>query len=207
MIESHNQTALPGDPPLLPGELLSYIGQYLLPICFSIYIDHFFYLMTEHKITYLDNFLGGIEGSVFITSYKMYFKSEQNPDNSVCLTYMYMYIHIHKNIHILYMYNIHVKTLHTYMYVHKYTHTYIHTYIYTYIHTYIHTYMHTYMYMHTYIHTHSLIGAYISCYCFIMEFLNYTYLIRQSFKSIISHFNSLTISLLLYSFFRKTALF
>ena len=83
--------------------------------------------MTEHKITYLDNFLGGIEGSVFITSYKMYFKSEQNPDNSVCLTYMYMYIHIHKNIHILYMYNIHVKTLHTYMYVHKYTHAYIHT--------------------------------------------------------------------------------
>ena len=66
--------------------------------------------MTEHKITYLDNFLGGIEGSVFITSYKMYFKSEQNPDNSVCLAYMYMYIHIHKNIHV------HVHTL--YMYIH-----------------------------------------------------------------------------------------
>ena len=27
MLESQAQTALPGDPPLLPGELLSYIGK------------------------------------------------------------------------------------------------------------------------------------------------------------------------------------
>lgn len=52
--EAITATALPGDPPLLPGELLSYIA---------------------HDITYLDPFLGACTGSLYITDYKMYFKS------------------------------------------------------------------------------------------------------------------------------------
>ncbi|CAI8029271.1 Myotubularin-related protein 2 [Geodia barretti] len=52
--EAITATALPGDPPLLPGELLSFIA---------------------HDITYLDPFLGARTGSLYITDYKMYFKS------------------------------------------------------------------------------------------------------------------------------------
>lgn len=40
----------------------------------------------EHKITYLDHFLGATEGTVYITSYKMYFKSDPNPKNTVSLS-------------------------------------------------------------------------------------------------------------------------
>jgi hypothetical protein len=52
--EAITATALPGDPPLLLGELLCYIA---------------------HDITYLDPFLGARTGSLYITDYKMYFKS------------------------------------------------------------------------------------------------------------------------------------
>lgn len=45
--------------------------------------------LIEHKITYLDHFLGAIEGSVFITSYKMYFRSDPDPDNPVNNIYIY----------------------------------------------------------------------------------------------------------------------
>lgn len=49
----------------------------------------------EHKITYLDHFLGATEGTVYITSYKMYFKSDPNPKNTVSLSLsltMFLYV-------------------------------------------------------------------------------------------------------------------
>ena len=102
-------TALPGDPPLLPGELLSYIGEPTLSLSLSLSISisissspslslfswrcvcltvwqcvHVINLFPAclptrvspaHDITYLDPFLGALTGSVYITDYKMYFKS------------------------------------------------------------------------------------------------------------------------------------
>lgn len=67
LVEAITATALPGDPPMLPGELLSFIA---------------------HDITYLDPFLGPQTGSLYITDYKMYFKattSEDKPDESYIL--------------------------------------------------------------------------------------------------------------------------
>ena len=36
--------------------------------------------LPEQKVTYLDHFLGGLEGTVSITSFKLYFRSTPNPD-------------------------------------------------------------------------------------------------------------------------------